>query len=136
MAIGPWNPTDGFRAKLGTDGVVGSWKLALFRSTSNLSAASTTYAGVTNEVANGNGYTTGGVAVTLTVTGTTSVTISLSAVPSFTASGGSIVARWAALYEVGADVAAFCLLDDTPADVTITSGSTFNLTSTDVFTLT
>lgn len=136
MTIGPWTPTDGFRPRLANEGVGGStWKLALFQSTSNLSEASTTYAGVTNEVANGNGYTTGGVAVTLVVTGTTSVDISLSAVPEFTASGGSIVAYYGVLYEVGGDVAAFCLLDDTPANLTILSGNTFQLTTTDVFAL-
>ncbi|QZT61233.1 hypothetical protein [Mycolicibacterium austroafricanum] len=134
--IGPWVLTDAFRAKLADEGLrtsTASWKVALFLSTSNLSVASTTYAGVTAEHANGNGYTTGGVAVTLAVTGSTTVTVSLSAVPEFTASGGSIVARWAALYEVADDVAAFCLLDDTPADVTVLSGSTFELDSTDVF---
>lgn len=136
MTIGPWTPVDGFRPKLADEGVGGaSWKLALFQSTSNLSSASSTYAGVTNEVANGNGYTTGGLAVTLVATGTTEVTIALSAVPEFTASGGSIVARYAVLYEVGGDVAAFCVLDDTPADVTILDTQTFELTSTDVFTL-
>lgn len=139
MTLGPWIVTDAFRAKLADEGVrssTASWKIALFQSTSNLSTSSTTYAGVTDEVANGNGYTTGGVAVTLVVTGTTSVTIALSAVPEFTASGGNIVGYWASLYEVSDDVAAFCLLDDTPADVTILDTETFQITNTDVFDLT
>lgn len=135
MAIGPWIPVDTFRPKLADEGVgTATWKLALFQSTSNLSAASTTYAGVTNEVANGNGYTTGGISVTLSVTGTTTVTIALSAVPEFTASGGNITGvYYAVLYEVGGDVAAYCLVDDTPAAVTIVNTFTLEITSTDVF---
>lgn len=138
MALGPWTLTDGFRAKLADEGVrsgSASWKIALYQSTSDLSESSTTYASVTDEVANGNGYTTGGISVTLAVTGTTTVTIALSAIPEFTASGGNIVGYYAALYEVSDDVAAFCLLDDTPASVTILSGNTFQITTTDVFTL-
>lgn len=138
MAIGPWVLTNGFRTKLVDQGLrptTASWKVALFQSTSNLSAASTTYAAATNEVANANGYTTGGVAVTLTRSGTTQVTVSFTAPPQFSASGGNIVARWAALYEVSGDVAAFCLLNDTPADVTIVPGSPLSITTTDVLVL-
>ena len=138
MTIGPWVLTDAFRTKLVDQGLrpsTASWKLALYQSTSDLTVASTTYAGVTNEVANGNGYTTGGIAVTLTRTGTTTVTVSFAATPQFTASGGNIVARWAALYEVSGDVAAFCLLDDTPADVTTTDGSTLQITNTNIVVL-
>ena len=136
MAIGPWVPTDAVRTRLASEGVGGaSWKVALFLSTSNLSAASTTYAGVTNEVVNGNGYTTGGVAVTFTITGTTAVTVAFDDLPEWTASGGAITARWAAVYEVAGDVAAFCLLDDTPADVTANSGETLQVNSADVFVL-
>lgn len=138
MAIGPWVLTNSFRTKLVDQGLrpsTASWKIALFQSTSNLTEASTTYAGVTNEVAAANGYTTGGIAVTLTRTGTTTVTVSLSAPPQFTASGGNIVARWAALYEVSGDVAAFCLLNDTPADVTIVPGSPLSISTTDVLVL-
>lgn len=138
MAIGPWLLTDSFRTKLVDDGLrvtSASWKVALFLSTSNLSVASTTYAGVTNEHANANGYVTGGEAVTLTLTGSTTVTVSLSAIPEFNATGGSITARWAGLYEVGDAVAAICLLDDTPADVTATAGFALEVDSPDVFVL-
>ena len=113
-----------------------TWKMALFLSTSNLGLASTTYAGVTNEVANANGYTTGGVSVTLSLSGTTTVTVdSTDAV--WTASGGSITARFAAIYEVGGNVLAFCLLDSTPADVTATNGNTLTvqISVSGVFTL-
>ena len=76
MAAGAWTFTSGGRTSLlnGTfDLDTDTYKAALFLSTSNLGAASTTYAGVTNEHANANGYTTGGVAVTLSLSGTTTV---------------------------------------------------------------
>ncbi len=70
MAAGAWVFTNGGRTKLldGTFDAIqsDSWKIALFLSTSNIGAASTTYAGLTNEVANAVGYTTGGIAITST----------------------------------------------------------------------
>ena len=140
MAAGSWTLTTEGRTKL-LDGTFDidsdTWKCALFLSTSNIGAASTTYAGVTNEHSNANGYTTGGVSVTLTLSGTTTVTVSVSANPSWTASGGSIVARFAVIYEVGGRVLAYCLLDSTPADVTATSGQnlTIGITASGIFTL-
>lgn len=104
-----------------------SWKMALFLSTSNLSDASTTYAGVTNEHAAANGYTTGGIAITLTISGTTTVTVDISTDPVWTASGGSITCRFAAIYEVAGNVLCWSLLDNTPADVTATSGNTLTI---------
>ena len=104
-----------------------SWKMALFLSTSNIGAASTTYAGLTNEHANANGYTTGGIAVTLTLAGTTTVTVDISVDPVWTASGGSIVARFAVIYEVSGNVLCYCLLDSTPANVTVQAGLTLSV---------
>ncbi|OMC55364.1 hypothetical protein A5747_13300 [Mycobacterium sp. IS-836] len=132
MAAGAWTPTNSTRTKIlnGTfDWQNGSWKVALFTSASNLGVSSTTYAGVTNEVANANGYTTGGQAVAFTMSGTTSVTASFTTNPSWVASGGSIVARYAAIYKVGGDIAFFCLLDSTPADVTALSGNILQIDS-------
>jgi hypothetical protein len=80
MAAGAWTFPDASRAKLldGTFDVADdTFKMALFLSTSNLGSATTTYAGVTNEHANANGYTTGGIAVDLTVAGTTTVTVDI-----------------------------------------------------------
>lgn len=124
-AAGPWTFTNTALTKLQTgtfDIDSDTWKMALFLSTSNLGVGSTTYAGVTNEHANANGYTTGGVAITLSISGTTTTTTD-STDATWTASGGSIVARFAAIYEVGGDVLCFCLLDATPADVTVTTGN-------------
>ena len=140
MVAGAWQFTDAGRKML-LDGTFDidsdSWKCALFLSTSNLGASTTTYAGVTNEHANANGYTTGGIAVTLTLAGTTTVTVDISTDPVWTASGGSITARFAVLYEVGWDVLAYCLLDSAPADVTATSGNTLTVAAhaSGVFTL-
>lgn len=132
MAAGTWTLPNGARTKL-LDGTFDidsdTWKVALFLSTSNIGTGSTTYAGLTNEHANANGYTTGGIAVTLALAGTTSVTVSFASNPVWTASGGSIVARFAVLYEVGGNVLAYCLLDSTPADVTATSGNTLTIDS-------
>lgn len=114
-----------------------SFKMALFLSTSNIGAASTTYAGVTNEVAQANGYTTGGIAITLVLSGTTTVTVDIQTDPVWTASGGSITARFAVIYEVAGNVLCYCTLDSTPADVTATTGNTLTVAAnaSGVFTL-
>lgn len=106
-----------------------TFKVALVTSSSNIGASSTTWAGVTNEVANANGYVTGGVSVSLTLSGTTTVLIKLAADTVFTASGGSIVCREAVLYEVGGNVLAHLLLDTTPADKTATTGNEIRISS-------
>ena len=138
MAAGDWTFTNTGRTSLsnGTFLDADSYKIALFLSTSNIGAASTTYAGVTNEVANAFGYTTGGEAATLSRSGTTTVTFDATDVI-WTASGGSITARFAVLYEVGGNVLAYCLLDSAPADVTATNGNTLsvNISVSGVFTL-
>jgi hypothetical protein len=130
MAAGNWTFTDGARTRMlnGTFNFSSdSFKIALFLSTSNIGAGSTTYAGLTNEHANANGYTTGGIAVTNSLSGTTTVTYDDTVDPVWTASGGSITARFAVLYEVGGDVVAYCLLDSTPADVTATATNTLTV---------
>lgn len=140
MAAGAWTFTNGGRTKL-LDGTFDidsdTYKMALFLSTSNIGAASTTYAGVTNEVASASGYTTGGASVTLTLAGTTTVTVDISSDPVWTASGGSITARFAVIYEVAGNVLCYCLLDSTPADVTATDGNTLTvqINASGVFTL-
>jgi hypothetical protein len=140
MAAGNWTMTNGGRTKL-LDGTFDidsdSWKMALLLSTSNIGAASTTYAGLTNEVANANGYTTGGTALALTLSGTTTVTVAMTTAPVWTASGGSITARYAVIYEVGGNVLCYALLDSTPADVTATDGNPLTVGSNGgtVFTL-
>lgn len=140
MAAGAWTFPNGARTKLldGTFDIdTDTWKEALFLSTSNLGTGTTTFAGVTNEHAAANGYTAGGIAITLTLSGTTTVTVDISTDPVWTASGGSITARFAAIYEVGGNVLCYCLLDSTPADVTATTGNTLTVAAnaSGVFTL-
>ena len=112
--------------------------MALFLSTSDIGAASTTYAGVTNEHANGNGYTTGGISMgALTLAGTSTVTVDDPADLVWTAAGGSITARFAVIYESGGNVLCYALLDSAPADVTATNGNTLTvaLNASGIFTL-
>lgn len=139
MAASAWTFTNAGRTSLlngDFDLDTDSFKMALFLSTSNIGASSTTYAGLTNEHANANGYTTGGIALTMSLSGTTTVTVDCND-PVWTASGGSIVARFAVIYEVGGKVLCYCLLDNTPADVTATSGNTLTvqINASGVFTL-
>lgn len=130
MAAGAWVFTNGSRTDI-ANGIqalaADTFKMALFLSTSNIGAGSTTYAGLTNEHANANGYTTGGIAVDLTLAGTTTVTCDIATDPVWTASGGSITARFAVIYEVGGNVLCYALLDATPADVTATTGNTLTV---------
>lgn len=140
MAATAWTFTDGGRTRLlnGTFDIdTDAYKMALFLSTSNIGAASTTFAGVTSEHAAVNGYAAGGIAITLTLAGTTTVTVDISVDPVWTASGGSITARFAVIYEVAGDVLCFCTLDSTPADVTATTGNTLTVAAnaSGVFTL-
>lgn len=140
MPAGAWTFTNTSRTKLLNgqfDIDTDSWKCALFLSTSNLGAASTTFAGVTNEHAAANGYTAGGIAISLSLAGTTTVTVDITTDPVWTAVGGPITARYAAIYEVGGDILCYCLLDSTPADVTATDGNTLTVAAnaSGVFTL-
>jgi hypothetical protein len=140
MAAGNWTFPNSARTDLinGTFDIdTDTWKMALFLSTSNIGSGSTTYAGLTNEVANANGYLTGGKSITLTLAGTTTVTVDISSDPVWTASGGSITARYAVIYEVGGRVLCYALLDSTPADVTATDGNTLTVAAnaSGVFTL-
>lgn len=109
-----------------------TFKVALFTSSHTPSATDTAYSGLANEVANGNGYTTAGEALTSVSWSQTSGTLTFDAANTvWTASGGSIVARYFVLYSVtatGNDLVCYGLLDDTPADVTTTDTNALTLT--------
>jgi hypothetical protein len=114
-----------------------NWKVALFLSTSNantLSLANSRYGDLTNEHPNANGYTTGGIAITPTFTRSGAVATFDSDDPLWTASGGSITARFAVMYKdatvngIVKPLFRVCLLDTAPADVTATTGNTFRIT--------
>ena len=131
MAAGSWTFTETGRTSLlnGTFNLdTDTFRIALFRSDSSLGPGSTSYAGVSNEVATGFGYTQNAKSVTLALSGTTTVTVDETTNPVWTANSGSIVARFAAIYEVSGNILCYCLLDSAPADVTVTAGNTLTIT--------
>lgn len=117
-----------------------NWKMALFLSTSNcdtLSVGTGVYGDLTNEHANANGYTTGGVAitgVTLTASGAVVTFDIADLAPGWTATGGSIINRFVVIYKnatvngIVKPLLCVALADTTPADVTTTTGNTLTVT--------
>lgn len=113
-------------------------KAALFLSTSNcntLSVGTGLLADLTNQHATANGYPAGGVSlsgVTWTNSAGTSTFTANNIV--YTASGGSITARFLVLYQSGTfntivdALIAVMLLDTTPGDATATAGNTLTIT--------
>ena len=151
MAAGKWKVYD-LAKKYLADGTLDlddttNWKVALFLSTSNantLSVGTGVYGDLTNEHANANGYTTGGVAIGSETWTNSSGTITFDAADAqWTASGGSIAARFAVIYKnatvnsIVKPLLCVCLLDTTPADVTATNGNTFTvqMNASGIFTL-
>jgi len=151
MAAGKWKLYD-LAKKYLADGTfdldaASSWKMALFTSSSNantLGSGVDVYGDLTNEVANANGYTTGGVAMTNPTWSNSSGTITFDIDDAaWTASGGSIVARFAVIYwnatvnTIVKPLLCVSLLDTPPADVTVTTGNilTVQINSSGVFTL-
>lgn len=144
MAAGSWTIYNEFKETLGKktlDMVNDAFKVALFTSASNAGAATLAtaqYATLTNQVANANGYTTTGTSVTPSWTRSTGTVTFDTSDATWTAAGGSIVARIAVVYDntsTNKDLIAYCLLDATPADVTTTDGNSLTLQVTNVFTL-
>lgn len=145
MAAGKWKLYDTAKEKIGQalidlDGH--TFKMALFLSTSNCDTLTHDELGdLTNQHANANGYTTGGSTLTNVTWVNSSGTITFDCDNVvWTASGGSIVARFAVIYDdtvAGDPLLAVCLLDTAPADVTATNGNTLTITinASGVFTL-
>lgn len=143
MAASAWSVVNAFKERLGNAEInldTDTFKVVLLASTSNISDTSDDATAVTNELSTANGYTAGGYTVTpewTRSTGTCKFDISD---PTWTASGGSIIARFAAIYDTTPTpdrVVAWCTLDSTPADVTTTTGNTLTLqiSTNGVFTL-
>lgn len=113
-----------------------TFKINLYLSTSNantLTAATITQlSDITNQVATAFGYTQNDKTLTITTANSGgTITIDETTNPQWTASGGSITARFAVIYDDthASDMPCFvCLLDTTPADVTATDGGTFTIT--------
>lgn len=116
-----------------------AFRINLYLSTSNANTLTkgtiSNMSQITNEVATNYGYTQGAKTVTLSVaeSGGT-VTFDETTNPVWTASGGSITARFAVIYKYVDGTAAnntplcVCLLDTAPADVIVTTGNTFTIT--------
>lgn len=150
MAADNWKVYDKLKEYIGDASIdldsADVFKVALFLSTSNAATLSLDgLAAVTNQVAAGNGYVAGGNTVTSVTWVEAAGTVTFdSADPSFAASGGTIVFRFAVLYDdtvvspVADPMVCFTLADNTPLDVTIADGETLNLvlTASGYFTLT
>lgn len=104
-------------------------KVALLTSAYTPDAAHDEYSDLTNEVANGNGYVTGGATLTgVTFEQTAGVAKLDSDDVSWTASGGNITFRYAVLYNsTDGKLIGYILLDNTPANITILNGNTYTL---------
>lgn len=144
MAMGKWKTYDLMKYRIGnltidlTDTT--NWKCALFLSTSNcntLGVGTNVYADLTNEHANANGYTTGGVAITGVTWTNAAGVITFDCndlAPGWTAAGGSMVFRFAVIYKnatvntIVKPLLCVSLVDTTPADVTIVNGNTYGIT--------
>lgn len=146
MAAGNWTIVNDFKAyllKKKMDLSADTFKVGLAASSSNLATTLTpsAYSNVTGELSTANGYTAGGTAAgspTVTGGGATSTITFDTANVSWTASGGSLVARYAFIYDDSStpkQVMAYCLLDSTPADVTVVNGDTLTISIVNVFSL-
>ena len=116
-----------------------NWKVALVTSSNNLAVGtSDLYSNMTGEVATGNGYTQGGTSCTLGVSGSGTTKTATMADVQFSASGGSITARYAVWYDsVSSIILGWVLLDSLDADVVISNGAQLTLKATNgLFTLT
>lgn len=135
MAVGKFTLYNSVAELIG-DGTIDldthTFNIALLTSAYTPDAAHDEWADVSgSEVANGNGYTTGGAALTgVTWSQTGGVATFSSSNQVWTASGGSIVARYAVIYDADATndkLLGYYLLDTTPANVTATDGNNFTV---------
>lgn len=134
MPAGAWRTYDRFQGDVGSkvhDFGSDTIKIALFLSTSNCDDDTLDrYAELTDEHANANGYTTGGVAVTVTWSEASGVGTLTFDDAVWAPAGGNIVARFAVMYnDTHADkpLIARALLDATPADLTAIPGQLFKV---------
>ncbi len=111
-----------------------TFKVTLHNSSYTFAATHSVYADLTNELSTANGYTNGGLTLTSVTWGQTSGTATFDAADAtWTASGGSIVARTAVVRAIGTfngqvdPLVCRILLDNTPGDVTATAGNPLTL---------
>tara|TARA_R110000764_G_scaffold110657_1_gene197358 strand:- start:332 stop:772 length:441 start_codon:yes stop_codon:yes gene_type:complete len=87
-----------------------TFKIALFTNAATLNATTTAYA-TTNQVANGNGYTTGGNTLTISASPTSTGTTAFLDFADTTWTNATITARGALIYKVGGTNPAVAVLD-------------------------
>ena len=148
MTADAWQVYDVFLAQVGAElhklNAVDTIKMGLCTSdyTPNTDSDVTWATIDANEVANGNGYTTGGEDAAATWTVSSGVLTFDVANVTWTATDDGITCRYAVLYNSSAggtnNLIAYCLLDNTPADVTADAGEdlTVAINASGVFTIT
>ncbi len=109
-----------------------TFKAVLLTSSYTPSAAHDEYADLTNELSTAFGYTAGGATLTTVTFNQTSGVATWTSDPIvWTASGGSLVARYLVIYDdtsTNDKLIGYMLLDATPANVTVTTGNTLTVT--------
>lgn len=144
-AAGKWKLYNTAKEKIG-QGLIDldghTFKCALFLSTSNCNTLThDELADLTNQLPTANGYTSGGETLTGVTWVNSSGTISFDCSnPVWTASGVGFSCRFAVIYDdtaSGDPLLAVCLLDTTPADITvpILNQLTLEINASGVFTL-
>ena len=135
MGAGAWVVHDSVieaMAKGDIDTDTDVFKIVLCSSASNAATTSVVaLASLTNQLSTANGYTQNDKTLTVTDSQSSGTYTFDSDNPVWTASGGSITARYAVIYDdthASDLIIAHALLDDTPADVTATDGNTFTVT--------
>lgn len=119
-----WTQKLGQAANMSSD----TFKVGLATSTYTPSMAHDEYADITNELS-GNGYALATLG-SVTFNHSSGTTTFDAADTVFTATGGSLVARYAFIYDdtvAGDPLIGYILLDTTPANVTVTDGNTLTL---------
>jgi len=148
MAANPWDFYNEF-TELSMDGTIDmdadAFRCSLYLSTSNAATLSLSgIASLTNEHAAANGYTAGGnLLSTPTWIRSGGTTTFDSADTAWTAASGSITARFAVIWDdtvttpVVDPLICYTLLDNTPADVTVTDTNTLTIqmNASGIFTL-
>ena len=131
MAASAWVEHDDFKTALGNKEVdldADTFEYRLYASTSNINDVTVGNATTATNEISGNGY--GAKAATGTWTQSGSITTFTTTLPNFTASGGDIICRYAAIIDTTVTpdlVIAHCVLDDTPANVIISDGNTMTI---------
>lgn len=112
-----------------------TFKICLLTSTYTIDATDTQYTDLTNEVANGNGYTTGGADLTSVEWAQTTGTLKFDAA-NVSWTSASFTARYAVIYNDTATNDELVCLIDFDEDKTVTSGTfTISFNEAGIFTI-